>query len=449
MNPTLHTRSLIAACRNVGECTGVPAEFIFAHALLFGTVMLGAKACYRRENGQPPQIIRSPATILTDDDRCPAWFETAVERAVERQQTVTDRANRFLIAQPTPKQINTARRLKQMYGPVEDLIPDPLQRLMRTSVPKMTVPMFDFLHDVAEKGSIRSQPEANAFGSDLIALAIGHRSHADLLGKRCRPNSLFAEAGNPNATTRVSIHGWAEFDPVKKLFRKTGFETLPPFGWLLTLPAMTPLPFVADHLSDHYRSFFNHLFTLRMDAPQTFFPEPEIVELLDHAVAEQGSKIQIAGMGETLLNPHPMLPWQLATVLWSIERTEHKPNPENHRPLAELACKVARFIHAGHIHTLRRIFPTPENGTTNPVDAAIVDKLAVKPLHTRELVRQFHRLSTENLRIRLGLLAEDGIVIRTEDDDGNETWFTPPFDVGKSRGFLSSLSAEENGSGSS
>jgi hypothetical protein len=443
MNPKPHTRSLITACRNVGECTGVPAEFLFAHALLFGTVMLGAKACYRRDKGQPPQIIRSPTTILTGDDRCPAWFETAVERAVERQQTVTDRANSFLIAQPTPKQIKTARRLKQMYGPVEDLVPDPLQRLMRTSVPKMTAPMFDFLHDVAEKGSIRRQPEASAFGSDLIALAIGHQSHVDLLGKRSRPNSLFAEAGNRSAISRVSIHGWAEFDPVKKLLRKIGFEPLPPFGWLLTLPAMTPPPFAADHLSDHYRSFFNHLFTLRMDAPHTFFPEPEIAEVLDHAVAEQGG-VRIAEMDEMLLNPHAMLPWQLATVLWSIERTHENPQPENHRPLSELACKVARFIHAGHIHTLRRIFPTPENGTTNPVDAAIVDKLAVKPLHTRELVRQFHRLSTENLRIRLGLLAEDGILIRTEDDDGSETWFTPPFDVGTGGGFLRSLSAKGN-----
>jgi hypothetical protein len=444
MNPTPHTRSLIAACRNVGECTGVPAEFIFAHALLFATVMLGGKVCYRREKGQPPQIIRSPATILTGDDRSPAWFEVAIERAVERQQTVTDRANRLLLAQPTSRQIKTARRLKQMYAPVEDLIPDPLQRLVRTSVPKMTVPMFDFLHDVAKKGSIRIQPEANAFGSDLLALAIGHRSQADLLGKRHRLNSLFSEAGNPNAATRVSIHGWAEFEQVKKLFRKTGFEPLQPFGWLLTVPAMNPPPFAADHLSDHYRSFFNHLFILRMDAPQTFRPEPEIVEILDQAVTQQGSKIQIAGMDETLLNPHPMLPWQLATVLWTIERTEENPTPQSHRPLAELACQVARFIHAGHIHSVRRIFPTPENGFTNPIDAAIVDKLAVKPLHTRELVRQFHRLPTENLRIRLTLLAEDGIVVRTEDDEGRETWSTPPFDVGKSGGFLSALSAKED-----
>ncbi len=440
MKPSPYTDSLIAACRNVGECTGVPFEFIFAHAFLFGTVMLGAKSCYRHKKGQAPQIIRSPATILTNDDRCPVWFEMAIERAMERQQTVTAGANKLILAQPTPKQIKTARRLQQMYAPVENLIPDPLMCLMRTSMPKVTVRMFDFLHDVSEKGSIRRQPEASAFGSDLLALAIGHRSYADLLEKRCRPNSLFAEAGNPSAIARVSIHGWAEFDPVKKLFRKIGFEPLPSLGWLLTVPAMNPPPFVADHLSDQYRSFFNHLFTLRMDAPQTFFPEPEIVSLLDHAVAEQGSKIRIAGMDETVLNPHPMLPWQLATVLWSCERTQENPKPENHRPLSELACKVARFIHASHIHTLRRIFPTPENGFTDPIDASIVDKLAVKPLHIRELARQFHRFPTENLRVRLGLLAEDGIVSFTE---GDEAWFTTLLNVEKTGDFLRSLSANE------
>jgi len=440
MKPSPYTDSLIAACRNVGECTGVPFEFIFAHALLFGTVMLGAKFCYRRKKGQAPQIIRSPATILTNDDRCPVWFEIAVERAVERQQTVTDRANRLILAQPTPKQIKTARRLQQMYAPVEDLIPDPLMQLLRTSVPKMTVPMFDFLHDVNKKGSIRRQPEANAFCSDLLALAIGHRSHADLMGKRHRPNSLFTEAENPNSTNRISIHGWGEFEPMKKLFRKTGFEPLRPFGWLLAAPAMNPPPVVADHLSNHYRSYFDHLFTLRMDIPHTFFPEPDIVGHLDHAVAEQGSRVQITGMDDTLFNPHPMLPWQVATVLWSIERTQENPKPENHFPLAELACQVARFIQASHRHTLRRFFPTPENGSTDAVDASIVDKLAVTPLHIRELTRQFHRLPTENLRVRLGLLAEDGIISFTK---GGETWFTTPLDVEETGSFLRSLSANE------
>ncbi len=449
MNSTPHTKGLIAACRNVGECTGVPAEFLFAHALLFGTVMIGGKACYRREKGQPPQIVRSPSTILTEDDRCPLWFKAAVFRAVERQQTITDRAEKLLLAQPTPRQIKTARHLKQMYAPVQDLIPDPLTRLMRTSVPKMTVPMFDFLHDVAKKGSIRRQPDANAFGSDLLALAIGHHSHADLLGKRYRPNALFAEAGDPNAASRVSIHGWAEFDPVKKLFRRTGFEPLPPFGWLLTVSAMNPPPFAQDDLSAQYRSYFDHLFTLRMSAPQTFLPEQEIVEILDAAVAEQANKVQIAGVDDSILNPHPMLPWQVATILWANERSQEHPNPENHRALAELACQVARFIHASHLHTLRRMFPTPENGSADPIDAAIVDKLAVKPLHVRELSRRFHRLPTKNLRVRLRFLAEDGIITCGDDDEGSETWFATAFDVEKSGGFLGSLSAKEKSSGKS
>jgi hypothetical protein len=441
MSSNPHTKGLIAACRNVGECTGVPAEFLFAHALLFGTVMIGGKACYRREKGQPPQIVRSPTTILTEDDHCPVWFKAAVFRAVERQQTITDRAEKLLLAQPKPRQIKNARRLKQMYAPVEDLIPDPLTCLMRTSLPKMTVPMFDFLHDVAERGSIRRQPDANAFGSDLLALAIGHRSHRDLLGKRYRPNSLFAETGNPNATSRVSIYGWVEFDPVKKLFRKTGFEPLPPFGWLLTVPGVNTPPFAQDDLSAQYRSYFDHLFMLRMSAPVTFLPEQEIVEILDAAVTEQASRVQIAGMDDPILNPHPMLPWQVATILWTNERSQEYPNPANHRSLAELACQVARFIHASHLHTLRRIFPTPENGFADPIDAAIVDKLAVKPLQVRELSRRFHSLPTENLRVRLSLLAEDGIVTRTEDD---ETWFTPPFNVEKFGGFLGSLSAKED-----
>ncbi len=446
MSNNPHTKGLIAACRNVGEVTGVPAEFLFAHALLFGTVMIGGKACYRREKGQPPQIVRSPSTILTEDDRCPAWFNTAIFRAAERQQSITDRAEKLLLAQPTPRQIKNARHLKQMYAPVQDLIPDPLTRLMRISLPKMTVPMFDFLHNVAEKGSIRRQPDANAFGSDLLALAIGHRSHADLLGKRYRSNSLFAEASNPNATSRVSIHGWAEFAPVKKLFRKTGFEPLVPFGWLLSVPGAIPPPFAQDDLSAQYRAYFDQLFILRMSAPHTFLPEQEVVEVLDAAVTEQASKIQIAGMDESMLNPHPMLPWQVATILWTIERSQEHPNPEKHRSLAELACQVARFIHASHIHTLRRIFPTPENGFADPIDAAIVDKLAVKPLQVRELSRRFHRLPTENLRVRLRFLAEDGIITRGEEAD---TWFTPPFDVEKRGGFLRFMSAKEKSSGKS
>jgi hypothetical protein len=441
MNPVENTKTLIAACRNVGHGTGVPAEFIFAHALLFGTVMIGGKACYRRERGQVPQIVRSPATILTDDERCPTWFSTAISRATERQETISKNVEKLILAEPTPKQIKTARRLKQMYAPVEDLIPDPLTRLLQTNVPTLTVPTFDFLHDVSEKGSIRRHHDLQAFGSDLLALAIGHGSYSDLLQKRYHPHSLFADAGSLNTPTRVSIHGWAEFNSVKKLFRKKGFEPLPPFGWLLTVPAMDPQPFALDQLSAHYSAYFDHLFTLRMGAPHTFLPEPKVIEILSTAVTEQASKVRLAGINETILNPHPMLPWQVATILWTIERTHENPNPENQRPLAELACQVARFIHASHLHTLRRIFPTPENGTTDPIDAAIVDKLAVKPLHTRELARQFHRLPTENLRVRLGLLAEDGIVTRTEDD---ETWFTPPFNVEKFGGFLGSLSAKED-----
>jgi hypothetical protein len=440
MNSTPHTKGLIAACRNVGECTGVPAEFLFAHALLFGTVMIGGKACYRREKGQPPQIVRSPTTILTEDERCPVWFNAAVFRAVERQQTITDRAEKLLLAQPKPRQIKAAKRLRKMYAPVQDLIPDPLTRLMHTSVPKMTVPMFDFLHDVAEKGSVRRQPVANAFGSDLLALAIGHHSYADPLGNYYRSNSLFAEAGNPNAASRVSIHGWAEFNPMKKLMRKTGFDPLVPLGWLLTVPGVNPPPFAADHLSAQYRSYFDHLFTLRMSAPHTFLPEQEIVEILDAAVAEQANKVQIAGMDESFLNPHPMLPWQVATILWTNERSQEDPNAENHRALAELACQVARFIHASHIHTLGRIFPTPKNGSTDPIDAAIVDKLAVKPLNVRELTRGFHRLPTEKLRIRLRFLVENGIITRDEEAD---SWFAPPFDIDKSGGFLGYLSAKE------
>ena len=66
---TPKTDYLLACCRNVAHETGIPFQLIVAHSLLFATAMLGDKACYRRDRSQPPQIIASPTTVMTTDER--------------------------------------------------------------------------------------------------------------------------------------------------------------------------------------------------------------------------------------------------------------------------------------------------------------------------------------------------------------------------------------------
>jgi len=443
-SPPFETDLLIAGCLNVSHTTGVPVQYLLSHALLFATAVVGGSACYRTHANQAPQLVGTPATFLSPEDVCPYWFATATGGALDLQERITARAEMKMPLGLTSTQVKEAKRLVKMHAPLRHIMPPSLQDAMVHGLPSLTPASFQFLHDV-RKGSVRKGPQLTLYGPHLLAYTEGERCYRDLLGKRLRPNSLYTAAANPSAEARVSIHGWAEFCPIKDLLRKQGVEVIPAFGFLLKVSALKEQSFVADDISGLYLRFFELILRRRIDYPMYFLPRPEIAEILNAEVQAQAERFRIGGMPEEIVNPRPMLPWNVATILWAIERNTH-PDSENITALAKKACRIACFIHELHVHTLRRIFPTPDNGTTDQMDAAIVDKLSVEPLHLRALMRKLHRVGAENLRIRLGLLEENGIIglnLSGDVGDSKVKWHVRPFPAENFGDIAVRLSAKE------
>lgn len=441
--PSFETDILIAGCLNVTQATGVPAPYLIAHALLFATAVVGGMACYKTQADQAPQLIGTPVTLLSRDDRCPYWFAAATGGAIDLQERITSRGEIKLPLGLTPEQVKMAKRLVKAHAPLRHIMPSSLQDAMVHGLPSMKPISFQFLHDV-RKGSIRKGPPLSAYGPHLLAYAEGEACYRDLLGKRLRPNSLCRLASNPSPEARVTIHGWAEFGPMSDLLRKRGMEVIPGFGFLMGVPELSEQPFPVTDTSSLYLRFFNLILQLRVDYPKVFLPEPEVIRMLDAEVRAQAERFSIGGVEQEVVNPRPMLPWNIATVLWAIERN-NRPEPEKIPELAKKACRIARFIHELHVHILRRIFPTPENGTTDAMDASIVDKLSVEPLKLRELMRKIHRSEAENLKIRLEFLEQDGVIEREPADEGGEAgekWRTRAFPVGDFADIAVRLSAK-------
>jgi hypothetical protein len=435
-SPALETDLLIGGCLKVSRVTGIPAQYLVSHALLFATAAVGGAACYRTHPDQAPQLVGSPATILSREDVCPHWFEAATRGALELQERITARAKSGKALGLTHAQVRSAKRLAKMHAPLQRIMPSPLQDAMIHGSSSLAPTSFQFLHDV-RNGSVRKEPALTHYGPHLLALAQGGACYRDLLGKRLQPNSLHAAAASPSAASRVTIHGWADFPVIRGLLRRQGMEVMAPFGFLLEVPAMKEQPFMTDGTWSLYLQFFHLVLEWRTGCPMYFSPEPEITEILNAGVREQAERSRSGGMPSEVANPRPMLAWNIATILWAIERSVHA-YPENIRVLAERACRISRFIHELHVHTLRGIFPTLQNGTTDPMNAAIIDKLSVEPLHLRQLMRKIHRSGAEDLRNRLGFLENDGVVRR--DPDGK--WRVRPFPVENFADIAVSLSAE-------
>ena len=438
------TDVLIAGCLNVAHLTGIPAPYLIGHALLFATAVVGGSACYRTQADQAPQLIGTPVTLLSADDECPYWFASATGGALDLQERLTARTEMKLPLGLRPEQVKMAKRMVKAHASLRHIMPPSLQDAMIHGLPSMTPASFQFLQDL-RNGSVRKGPPLSAYGPHLLAYAEGEACYRDLLGKRLRPNSLYAMAANPSAEAWVTIHGWTEFEPTKELLRKRGMEVIPAFGFLLGVPKLSEQAFPVADVSNLYLRFFNLILQLRIDYPKVFLPEPEVIEMLNAEVRAQAERFSIGGVDEEVINPSPMLPWNIATVLWAIER-EVRPDPEKVAVLAEKACRIARFLHELHVHTLRRIFPTPENGTTDAMDASIVDKLSVEPLKLRQLMRKIHRSEAENLKIRLGFLEQDGVIERESAEEGREAvekWRVRPFPVGDFADLAIRLSAKE------
>ena len=66
--PTSETHLLISGCLDVAQMTGIPAQYLISHALLFATAVVGGSACYQTRSDQAPQLIGTPATLLSRED---------------------------------------------------------------------------------------------------------------------------------------------------------------------------------------------------------------------------------------------------------------------------------------------------------------------------------------------------------------------------------------------
>lgn len=442
--PSFETDLLIAGCLNVTQVTGVPAPYLIAHALLFATAVVGGMACYKTHVDQVPQLIGTPTTLLSLDHRCPYWFAAAIGGAIDLQERISSQGKIKLPLGLTPEQVKMAKRLVKAHAPLRHIMPSSLQDAMVHGLPSMKPVSFQFLHNV-RNGSVRKGPPLSAYGPHLLAYAEGEACYRDLLGKRLRPNSLYRLASNPSAEARVTIHGWAEFGPMTDLLRKRGMELIPGFGFLMDVPELSEQPFPVTDPSSLYLRFFNQILQLRVDYPKVFLPEPEVIGILDAEVRAQADRFSIGGVEKDVVNPRPMLPWNIATVLWAIERNTRS-EPEKISELAKKACRIARFIHELHVYTLRRIYPTPKNGTTDMVDAAIVDILSVGPLKLRELMRKIHRSKAENLKIRLGFLEQNGVIELKAAEERGEAgvkWRTRAFPVENFANIAVRLSAKD------
>lgn len=429
--PSFETDLLISGCLNVSQSAGIAAPYLIGHALLFATAVLGGSASYRTCADQAPQLIATPATLLSSDEQCPSWFSLATGEAIELQGRITRRAEARLPIGLTPAQVKMAKRMVKANASLRHILPNSLQSAMAHGLATMTPASFQLLHDV-RNGSLREGSSLNAYGPHLIAYAEGEACYRDLIGKRWKHNSLYAAASSPSAAARVTIHGWAEFTATKSFFRKQEVESIHPFGVLLKIPGVSGNEGRAIETSSLYMRFFNLILQLRIGCPRVFMPDPEVIEILNEEVRAQAARSRLEGADIKVVNPCPMLPWNIATVLWTIERGSRSA-PENIPALVEKACRIARFSHELHIHTARRIFPTSGDASSTKLDASIVDKVSVAPLQLRELMRKIHRSEAGILRSRLQILEGAGLIFREESIAGRESsekWCARPFPIG-------------------
>ncbi len=403
----------VAGCRNVEHVTGIPAEWIVAHGLLFGTALVGGKVCYRTARGLPPHTIGSPVTVLSDDEHCPGWFKTSTSRFKALQETVHNKVSSFINNAPSPAMLKRERTLMKQCAAVRDILPDPLLAAAESTCPRVIPDNFTFIHDLRDGTDIRN-PGYRSFGPDILALALGHECYGRIFAKTGK-SSLLTRAATDPPHTRVTLHGWGNRLQLRRVFRQTGMDALPPLGLLLEFPPNSPPPFTAETSLTPYTEFFEAVFAARLGPNITFLPDPEIVAALDGAVAEQAQRAVVTGLPRAAANPNPDLPWKLATMLWLIERQGGEPCPESNPDLVVRACTLAAALQANHLATLRRVFPPGEDSTADLTNAAIIDKLSVSPLHLRELTRKFHRISAGELLKRLTFLAEASLIRQMED----------------------------------
>ncbi|MBX3739980.1 MAG: winged helix-turn-helix transcriptional regulator [Akkermansiaceae bacterium] len=417
---TPNFNQLVAGCRNVAHMTGIPAEWIVAHGLLFGTALVGGKVCYRKARGLSPHIIGSPVTVLSDDEHCPGWFKTSTSRFQALQETVHNKVSSFISNAPSPAMMKRARTLMKQCAAVRDILPDPVLAAAESTCPRVIPDNFTFIHDLLDGTDIHD-PGYRSFGPDILALAPGDECYRRFFANIGETPSILTSTATEPPHTRVTLHGWGNRLRLRRVFRQTGMDALPPLGLLLEFPPNSPPPFATETSLTPYTEFFEAVFAARLGPNITFLPGPELVAVLDKAVTEQAQRAAITGLPPASANPIPALPWNLSTALWLIERQGGEPRPENNPELVARACTLATHIHANHLATLHRIFPPGEDLTPDPTNAAIIDKLSVSPLHLRELTRKFHRISAGELLQRLSFLTEAGLTRQM--DDGR--WIVP------------------------
>lgn len=428
---------LASGCLGVSATTGMPGPHLLAHALLFASSVVGGSVFYQVDENALPRSVGVSTTILTEDDKCPVWFHAATGKALETQRGIDRWIEKKRARIPRPTEIDAARKLVTAYGPCAEILPLEILKAMDGGAEIFPPEAHWFLHDTTRKGTIRELPGWAAYGPHFLAYAEGVECYRDLLGNTCRRDSLYAAAAQASDAVNVNIHGWAEFSSTVKLFRKEGVERMPSFGLLMKFPALGPQPFHSDERCEYYLEFFDAVLWMRLGPGYCFQPGPEIAELLQAEVEEQRKRSNGSGISEEAANPVPMLPWNIAALLRALGG-DIGVVPENSSSVAVRACRIARFIHQLHLHTMGRIFPIEGNGNIDPMAAMITDKLSVGSLTSRELTRKIHRMDAQNLRIRLEFLERKGMACR--DPDGK--WKLEPFEWENFADLVEPLSAE-------
>lgn len=428
---------LAGGCLGVSTTTGMPPPHLLAHALLLASSVVGGSVCYRVDENALPRPVGMSATILTEDDKCPVWFHAATGKALETQRGIDRWIEKKRAEIPRPAEIDAARRLVATYGPFAEILPLEIVKAMDGGAETLPPEAHWFLHDITRKGSIRELPAWAAYGRHFLAYAEGVECYRDLLENSRRRDSLYAAAAQNSDEPAVTIHGWAEFSSVINLLRKERMERLPPFGLVMEFPPLGPQPFHSDDRCGAYLEFFEATLWIRLGSGYCFQPGPEIAEILNTEVGEQRERSKGSGTAEVIANPVPMLPWNLAALL-QVLGGDIGVVPESSSSVAVRACRIARFIHQLHLHTLRRIFPIDGNGNVDSVAAMTLDKLSVRPLTPRELTRKIHRIDSQSLRIRLEFLEGKGMTCR--DPDGR--WKLAPFKWENFADLVKPLSAE-------
>jgi len=410
----------VAGCRNLAHMTGIPIELLVAHGLLFATALVGGKVCYRKGRGLAPRTIGSSVTILSDDEHCPAWFTKPTSRFQALQESVHNRVRSLAKNAPSPAMVKRARTMMKQCAAIREILPDPLVAAAESTCPVLLPDHFTFLHDLS-KGTDVTRFGARLFGPDLLAIATGHECYERLFTNTGEKSSLLASFERASATTRITTHGWGSRMKLRRLLRKADIDALAPLGLLLEVPQNSSLADTSETSITPYDEFFEAVFASRLGPNLTFLPTPEIVTSLDMSAEQQAELANFIGLPVGAANPVPELAWNLATVLWLIERQGGMSSPENNRVLADRACALTAALHANHLATLHRVFSPGQIMTPDPVNASIIDKLSVAPLHLRELTRKFHRISAAELLRRLTFLSEANL-IRQSDDEG---WVVP------------------------